>query len=391
MPITARDPYAPRYIAYINGVPIPSEISQMIKDVNVEDDAEMFDKVTLDINALQYTSGKNVIDLLDSKLFNPPQVLRIDMGYGNVVVPVAAGEIVKVIPDFGTDSVSMQVTAYDPFFRLSKTKHQTARTFNSKLSEIFSSVIGAYPQGIFVNEIPPGRDIIKKVTQKLGTNDYRFLKELADSKGLDFFNEYDAKTNKFKMAVSAPNDTAEASFRFVYFEHDDEPTKTLYSFQPEMNAVDQITDVQFSNFNPNIKRKIQTYVRTDSTETAGAQDVKFKGAEKTKDLKAASGAVVTFKAFGQHFEIIVGKRFKSEKEAQIYAECYMKGRLDNFITGEAEVIGVETMKARTIVEFAGLSKAYNGNYYVNRVEHDMKDGQAYVCKLHVRKIVTTVG
>lgn len=389
MATTARDPFAPRFQIYVNNELLPEEITQFIESVVVEDDAEMFDKITLNINALQFTSRGNVRDLIDSKIFNPPQLMRVDMGYGNTVATVGAGEIVKVSPKYGRDGIKMQVIAYDPFHKLGKKKNFIARNFNTKISEIFSSIIKDYPIAIFVNEIPKSKDIVKKITQKVGKTDYTFLKCLANSKGLDFFNEYDPKTQKFKFVVSEPNDKAKPNFTFKYFEHEDEPHQTLYEFYPELNAVDQVTDIQFRNFNRTTKKKIQTFISNTNSDS-GTTDVKFKGPDKKANFKSGSGSELTFTAFGQHFEIITLKPFKNEKEAKIFAEACLKERLNGFITGTGVVIGVETLKARIVIELLGLSETYNGNYYVNRVVHSQSDGQMYLTNIEVRKIVELV-
>ncbi len=387
---TARDPFAPRFQVYIDNELIPLEIAQFIESVSVEDDAEIFDKIRLNIQALQFTKKGNVKDIIDSKMFNPPNLLRVDMGYGNSMKTVGVGEIVKVTPRFGRDGITMEVIAYDPFHRLAKKKHFAARPFNKKISEIFRSVIEAYPIAIFVEDInDKNKDIVKEITQTVGKTDYQFLKSLANSKGLDFFNEFDPKIGKFKFILSEPNDTSDPKFTFTYFEHDDEPLKTLYEFNPQMNSVDQVTDVQFRNFNRKTKQKIQTFV-TNIDPTTGQQNTKFKGPDKTKNFKAQSGSNLTFTSFGQHFELITTIPFQNPKEAKIFAEACLKQRLDDFITGNGVLIGVESLKARIVVELKGLSEAFDGNYYLNRVVHNQADGQPYLTNIECRKIVKLV-
>ena len=228
MVTTARDPFAPRFQIFVNNDLLSGEIAQFIESVTVEDDAEMFDKITLNVNALQFTVKGNVRDMLDTKMFAPGQLLRVDMGYGNTLATVGAGEIVKVKPKFGREGIKLEVVAYDPFHRLGKRKNFKSRNFNgSKLSDVFRSIISDYPIAIFVNEIPTDKDVnFKELEQSSGVTDYKFLKGLANRKGLDFFNEFDPKSQKFNFVISPPNDTTQPKLTFKYFEHGDEPLQT---------------------------------------------------------------------------------------------------------------------------------------------------------------------
>jgi len=390
--VTARDPYAPRFQIYVNNDLLPEEITQFIESVVVEDDAEMFDKIALSINALQYTVRGNVRDVLDSKICTPGNLIRVDMGYGNSLATVGAGEIVKVQPKFSRDGIKINIVAYDIFHRLGKRKNFASRNFNgSKLSDVFRSIVGDYPSATFVaDKIPKDKDIVfKELEQSVGKSDYEFLKGLATRKGLDLFNEFDPKTQKFKIALSEPNDAVKRDFTFTYFDHDDEPFKTLYEFYPEMNSVDQITNVQFRNFDRKSKKNMRTFL-TNTDSTTGISKTKFKGPDKKSNFKGGDGSEITFTAFGQHFELITCREFKTEKEAKIYAVACLKAKLNGFVTGSGVVIGVETLRARVVIELLGLSEAYNGNYYVNKVTHRQSDGQPYMTNIDCRKIVKLV-
>lgn len=387
----ARDLYAPRYNIYINNKLIDESITTFVESVTVEDDADVFDKITLRISALQLTDSGNVNNLLESKMFNVSQLLRVDMGYGRTLKTVGAGEIVKVKPRFAREGITLEVVAYDPFFRLAQNKHTVGKNYKKmKISQIFEEVISRHPIAEFVNEIPPDIDIVKTETQTIGKSDYDFLKKIANAKGLDFFNEFNPKTQKFKLIIAPPNDDVEPDLEFIYYEHDDEPFKTLLDFFPEMNILGQVTDVQFHSFNRDTKQKIQTFIKTPSSETTGATDVKFKGPDAAKAFKGGTGTQVMFKSFGQHFDIITDRQFKNAKEAKIFAEMCLKSKLDGFITGTGSTIGVESLKARIIIKLSGLGEAYNGNYYVNRVTHVMSDGQNYISNIDVRKVVKLV-
>ena len=54
------------------------------------------------------------------------------------------------------------------------------------------------------------------------------------------------------------------------------------------------------------------------------------------------------------------------------------------------MVGVESLKARVLIELLGLSDAYVGNYYVNRAVHSQRNGQVYLTNIECRKIVKLV-
>jgi hypothetical protein len=361
-----------------------------VNKVTVKDDMELFDEIMISVGALQVVEAGQKTNLVDTKFFRMGGLLRVDMGYGNSLNTVGAGHIVKVNPKFGRGGISLEITAYDPFFQMKQTKHpESIKSGNVRWSQVVKTVLGRHKfVGNVEINVDPNNDVKKEYTQDSGKNDYEFLRKFCNIRGFDFFNRYNPKTGKFDFFLLEPIDNQEPKFTFSYFEHDDNPLKTLLDFSVEIDMADQVTDLEIVSFDRTKREKIVTFISVPRAD--GGQDIQFVSGGAGKPLPKLSGGQVRFKAFGRNIQVLRTKPFKNpggEKEAKIFATMWLRQLSQKFFKGSGTLIGVEFLQSRAVVEFLGIGNQYSGKWFLDSVQHDMSDGAIYTTKVAGRKIL----
>jgi len=403
-----RDKYAPRYEIIINRTrKVTEEVTKFISEVRVEDDADLFDKISLKINTLNATRTGVVQDLLDSRLFGPGNLIQIKMGYGNALVTVGAGLIVKTNPNFNTDGPTLEIIAYDPFFNMSQRKitpktvgfvteggpgsfiddtaatpKRKGRSFKGFRDSQVATIIAA-DHGFDFSQIKRASGIFNRF-QLLGKNDYEFLKRIADVRGFDLYNKFDPKTGKFQIFFEPPTDRQKEIFTFEYFEGNLEDS-TLLSFTPTLNTAEQATQFEIVGWDRKKKKKISTFFKPGELIS---DNTKLEGKNQDKPLpKNKDGRTIRFKAFGNNIEIIRSKPFKDESEAKLFIEQWIRKRLEHFITGSGKVVGLEVLQSRQTHNLTGLGNLLNGKYFFTGVIHVMTRDNQYATEFTARKVV----
>ena len=201
------------------------------------------------------------------------------------------------------------------------------------------------------------------------------------------FNRYNPKNDNFDFFLLEPVDSQDAKFTFTYFEHDDNPLKTLYDFNVETSLTDAITEVEIISHNRFTKSKITTFVEVPQKEGKG-KDFKFVGPKAGLPMPEASGGQIRFKAFGKSIQIISTKSFDNEAEAKIFATMWLRQQTQRFYTGSGTVVGVEFLQSRAVVDLLGIGSLYSGKWVLESIQHNMSDGNTYNTKISGRKILT---
>lgn len=387
MAIIQRDPFAPRYEIIINeSQALSEEMKKFISEVRVEDDAELMDKISLKIDALNTTEKGVVQDIIDSKLFAPGNLIEVKMGYGNSLQTVGAGYIVRPRPQFLQDGPVLEIEAYDIFHKLAQKKSAKGRSFKGFRDSQCMTIIAADHQMDYskVRKFPG----ISNRFQKVGQNDYEFLKEIADERNWDFYNRYDPYTKRFVLYFEPPTDRQKEVLTFEYFEGDKQPDSTLLEFLPEIATPDQASEFKIISWDRKKKKKITTFFKPG--DLAG-DSIKLGGATATGKMpKGKNGSFFQVKAFGQTIDVVANKKYTNEEEAKLFIEGYLKRKLDNFITGKGKVIGLELLQSRQKHIFKGIGNVLNGKYYLTNVTHIMTRGDQYITEFSCRKVVEDV-
>jgi phage protein D len=88
--------------------------------------------------------------------------------------------------------------------------------------------------------------------------------------------------------------------------------------------------------------------------------------------KAASDFVKA--DFGEGAKILHDLVPRTVKEAEELARAYLKRSEYTLLQGSGSVVGDPALKAKTLVEIAGVGTRYSGSYYVTKVAHSIGDG-----------------
>jgi hypothetical protein len=88
--------------------------------------------------------------------------------------------------------------------------------------------------------------------------------------------------------------------------------------------------------------------------------------------KAASDFVK--EDFGEGAKVLHDLVPRTVKEAEELARAYLKRSEYALLQGSGSVVGDPALKAKTLVEIAGVGTRYSGTYYVTKVAHSIGDG-----------------
>jgi phage protein D len=147
---------------------------------------------------------------------------------------------------------------------------------------------------------------------------------------------------------------------------------SLMSFSPSLTLSKQVSKVTVRAWHPSDGRLIE------------------KTADRSKLNAISSGGKnagqILDEAFGETKEEIITKEgVLSDEDAQALADSLLKRSSYAFITGNAQTVGIPTLRAGVNVKLAGLGKRFDGPYYVTESSHKI-DGTGYTTSFAVRKV-----
>jgi len=381
----ARDILAPRYrLTLNNGDVLGPEITDLIDSVKYEDEDDMTDRLTITLTTRKVVDSAVGIDktLELSKVFGIGNQILLEGGYGNQLTPIGKVEIVKKLPSYPRGSYpTMTIIGYDPFHKMSNHEPQKGVSYKEFRDSQIATII-ASRHDIDYDKVRYASGKYTRI-QKKGVNDYKFLRDIAEERGFDLFLRYDKDIDNHRLYFEEPRDRQKEVFTFNYGIDLTSNDTTLYEFRPEVNTLEQPSDVEITIFNRDQGEKRKTTINVNDKGSGSSS--KFLGKKKFKnESKFTSGGTMRATAFGQSFEIIANRPFKNEEEAKRFASQWIRKRQEEFISGSASLVGLEKLQARQTHIFDGLEKQFNGKYYFTRVEHIFtKD--SYECEVNVRK------
>ena len=78
--------------------------------------------------------------------------------------------------------------------------------------------------------------------------------------------------------------------------------------------------------------------------------------------------------FGEGAKILHDLVPRTVAEAEELARAYLKKSEYTLVQGSGSIVGDPALKAKTLVEIAGVGRRYSGTYYVTKVTHSIGDG-----------------
>ena len=339
--------------------------------------------------------------VLNSKVFQEGNGIDLFMGYGGVRHFMGRTDVVKWLMNFpGAGPTTFTIKGFDGRhamatgnqFKVGKKigkatgatapKKRKRKTYYDEFDHVIVKRI-AEKYGYGVDADPTPRPSGPRVHES-GTTDWAFLRKLAQINRFDLSVDYDQKKRQYVVRFKDRKDIGTPEYKFTYNGEDG----SLLELSAEFQIKDQPTDVEVLVYDKK-RKKIERTVISDATP---AESVKL-GHTGVGNFQAKKeitvGARVRFAAFGQVFDAISSKPFKSKKDAQRWVENYLREHERELLVVQGKVIGIETLRPRQVHQLAGLSTRLNGLYRFTNVKHDMIPGQPYVCEFTAHKILRT--
>ena len=285
--------------------------------------------------------------------------VSIRMGYGDArkLSLMATGLITNITTSFPEAGLpELTIAGTDHGFPL--TQGKSARTWSKALDSDAAHEIASFHN--LASNIETTQERHPQIEQNQ-ESDFEFLKKLADRNHYELFVD-EKKTLHFRK----PRDRATAVVKLAWGEG-------LLSFKPEANLAGQIAKVEVYGWDPKKKERIVGVARA--------------GEESGKDAKGKSSGE-KLKAFVKDPEKQPVLRLRqpvfTKAEADKRANAALNERAKQFLTGDAESIGLPEIRPDQNVEMANLGVPFTKTYYVQQATHKI-DGNGYRTRFKVKE------
>jgi len=344
---------APRWEIVVQGREVTEDVSADALSVSFEDHATDADMATL---VLANPDNR----WTDSSVFDQGNVLELSLGYGRSLAPVFKGPVARPEPSFPEDGVpTLSIRAYDlshPMRRVVERDGRRALTWQNVTDSDIARDI-AQRHGVREVDIDSTSLVLPYVAQG-NESDWAFLKRRAERIGFEVFVERDT------FHFHAPRDSvARVPDTLEY-------RRNLRSFDVRLSVEDQVTKVVVKGWDP----------------VAGEPIVAIAtGADTVRSVLGARAASDFVKEdFGEGAKVLHDLVPRTVAEAEELARAYLRRSEYALLQGSGSVVGDPALKAKTLVEIAGVGARYSGTYYVTRVTHSIGDG-GYLCDFECQR------
>lgn len=314
--------YAPRFKVTIGGTEF-NEYSGIMTDIVADTVIDGASRCSFRLtNPFDHEQG-TFSDLTWSN-FSPGTTVDIAFGHGegsNATTEIFKGSIETVRPEFeGNRPPSVQVTGYSKMRKL-MTGSNSKSWENTSIGDIVSGVATKELDSCSTDKASTKPSMVYQDDQ----SDFRFIMQLAEKYGFEFFESNGAGTFQPKYGGSSPG---QATTTLYYGE-------SLESFSGELRPPSHGT--------------VEVRHWDESQESVIA---------KTASNENGSGKQV--------YRIPVD----SSSEATAIAEAKLE---QNRIEGVAESFGNASVVAGTVIKLEGIGSKFSGKYYVTRATHRHND------------------
>ncbi len=300
-----------------------------------------------------FDTMNNRIVLLDEGTFELGAKITLEMGYGSDLKEMMTGEIVTLTPNFSLEqSRTMLVRVYDKGHRL--TQGKKVRNFvGLKDSEIVEKIVreaGLKPR------VDDTGTVIPQVIQN-NLTDMEFIRQRARRYGYVAFTEKDT----FNFVKERLNTPPIAKMVFA---------KDFSEFKPKMSLSETITEVEVRGWDDRNKQEIK------GTALKGTEEARMKGKQTASQVNSS--------VFGEEKVIVTNINIYNALQSQKYAKSILNNRSASLIEGKLYLDGNNQFKAGKIIELSGLTKSFNGSYYISSSLHTI-DSRGYNTVLDLRR------
>jgi phage protein D len=352
--------YAPAFTIRVGGDDLTRDLVVAVSQVEVDlalGAASRFSFTVSDcysqkLRAFQTGRGRNLLEIL---AFGAE--IEIYMGYGDAKsVPIAmSGMITEISTSYPeTGSPELAVSGYDHGFPLTIGKN--SRTWKDATDSDAAHEIASF------NNLRPAIDATTERHKQIEQNqesDWEFLKKLAERNHFELYVD-----ERSVLHFAKPDDSATAVVDLAWGEG-------LLSFKPEANLAGQIAKVEVYGWDPKRKEKIVGVARAG--EESGLQG-KSAGQLLKKFVRDPS----------KEPTLRLRQPVFTQSEANQRAKAALNERAKQFLTGDAEAIGLPELRPDRNVKLDRLGEKFSKTYYIQQATHKI-DGNGYRTRFKVKE------
>jgi phage protein D len=308
------------------------------------------DAYSIERHAFISGNGRGVLELLTFGA-----AVEICMGYASagalkVIMTGVITEISTSFPESGYPELS--IAGYDRAFSLTVGKNSETWTKSSDSDAV--AKIARFHN--LTGDIETTREKHAQIEQNQ-ESDLEFIKKLAQRNHFEFY------VYKDTLRFGKPRDKGDGVVRLRWGEG-------LLSFKPEANLAGQVTAVEVHGWDPGTKQAIV------GRATAGS--------ESGRDPRALSAANLLQKPGYQQPVLRLRQPVFTQAEADSRALAVLNERAKQFLTGDAESIGLPEIRPDVSVTLENLGSPFSKTYYVEQATHKV-DSNGYRTRFKVKE------
>jgi len=328
---------APSFQVTLGGTTYTQASSQGLEQLVLEDHVDMVNMLTLRLSGSEQSPEWSA---------EVGQTVECKLGAGNNLM--FKGEIVSVEPQWTNKGGSvLNVRCYDHSHRLARGRK--TKWFNDMKDSDIVQQVGA-DSGLDV-QADPTEETHPYVLQRNESN-LAFLKRLA-------------ARNNFQLTVR------DGALQFKGASTATSPTEikmgdNLRSLNMHFNTNEQATEVVVRGWDVRTKSAIEGRAKVGDTPSIGG---------------GTPGSQLASQHFGDHTITITDIPVTSQSQAQALAKAEFARLARQFGRGSCTVDGNDALRAGSMVKFSGVSKGYNGNFYIVSSRHTVSAGTGYLTEI----------
>ena len=312
--------YSPRFEVTIGGTRY-QEVDGLVRDVVVENTIDGADLCTFTLNHAFDLSREDFAELNWDDI-EPGTDLEVSVGWGGKgsIEPVFVGTSHSIQTEFSTDmGASIAVSGYGPLHQMMRGVVERSWS-DTSVVDVAQEILNEYFSNVTVEGNASQRNRIIQHNR----NDYRFLRELAEEYGFEFYADMDT-------VYFTPRDTIRTEDPDTTLTYGN----TLDTFDAEITTANQLRSVEVRYWDMQQEKAIVGTAEQDEGEGKEVFRIACDSQEEADDIAASKLSSSTME------------------------------RADG--TGETD--GIPALTPGTVIRLEGLGKRFTSNYYVTRVTH----------------------
>lgn len=284
--------------------------------------------------------------------------VEICMGYGDsrTTPLVLSGVVCSITTNFPEGGApELMISGYDHAFPL--TNGKSSRTWsNATDSSAVQEIAGFHNLSAAIESTTERHAQIEQNQE----SDFEFIKKLADR---NHFELYVDATKTLHFGKPRDRDDAVVTLRWG---------EGLLSFKPEANLAGQIAGVKIYGWDPKRKEQIVGSAGIGDESDLDARD---------KSAAQRIGSIVRDPA--KRPVLRLRQPVFTKAEADKRAQAAFNERAKQFLTGEAEALGLPEIRPDKNVALENLGDPFSRTYYVHQTTHKV-DGSGYRTRFKVK-------